>query len=117
MVINGADQQKCAKKPLQFDDWEAVGLSAWPHGEATLEKVHDVRREVSAMIKLGKRAMVFDLTSVKELHVNLLETLADLYDEVTTTYHDGAMIVINLDPQFHAEFLGFNQTRGIRLVL
>lgn len=117
VVINGSDHQKCAKKPLQFEDWKAVGLCAWPHGEITLEKVHEVRREVIAMIKVGKRAIVIDLTSVKELHVNLLETLADLHDELTATHHDGAMSVINLDLQLHTEFVKFNQTRGIKLIL
>jgi CheY-like chemotaxis protein len=117
VVINGAEHQKCAKKPLQFEDWQTVGLCVWPHGEMTLEKVHDVRREVSAMIKLGKKAIVIDLTSVKELHVNLLETLVDLHEELMTTHHDGTMSVINLDLQLHAEFLRFNQTQGIRLLL
>ncbi|MDD5558259.1 response regulator [Candidatus Methylomirabilis sp.] len=117
VVINGVDHQKCGKKPLQFGDWNQVGLYIWPHGVVTLEKVHDARREVIAMIKLGKKAIVFDLTSVKELHVNLLETLADLYEELMTTYHDGVMTVINLDQQLDSEFREFSQTQGIRLVL
>lgn len=69
------------------------------------------------MIKLGKKAIVIDLTSVKELHVNLLETLVDLHEELMATHHDGTMSVINLDLQLHAEFLRFNQTQGIRLLL
>lgn len=117
VVINGADHQKCAKIPLQFEDWNTVGLCTWPHGEVTLEKVHEVRREVSAMIKLGKKAIVFDLTSIKELHVNLLETLVDLREELMANHHDGTLIVINLDLQFHADFVRFNQTQGVRLVM
>lgn len=117
VVIDGTDHQKCGKKSLQFDDWDQVGLYAWPHGVVTLEKVHDARREVIAMIKLGKKAIVIDLTSIQELHVNLLETLADLHEELVATQHDGTMTVINLDPQLHTEFREFNQTQGIRLVL
>lgn len=117
VVIDGTDYQICGKKPLHFEDWDTVGLYVWPHGAVTIERVHDARREISAMIKLGKKAIVVDLTSVKELHVNLLETLVDLHEELMATHHDGAMTVINLDPQLHAEFLGFDQTRGIRLVL
>ncbi|MCZ7626131.1 MAG: hypothetical protein M5R38_10335 [Candidatus Methylomirabilis sp.] len=117
VVINGVEHQKCAKKPLQFEDWQKVGLCTWPHGELTIEKVHDARREVSAMIKFGKKAIVVDLTSVKELHINLLETLVDLHEELITTHHDGTMSVINLDLQLHAEFLRFSQAQEIRLVL
>ncbi|NJD67209.1 MAG: response regulator [candidate division NC10 bacterium] len=117
VVINGVEHQKCAKKPLQFEDWLKVGLCTWPHGELTIEKVHDARREVSAMIKFGKKAIVVDLTSVKELHINLLETLVDLHEELITTHHDGTMSVINLDLQLHAEFLRFSQAQEIRLVL
>lgn len=117
VVVNGTEQQKCAKRPLQFDDWKTVGLCAWPHGEVTLERVHEVRREVGTMIKLGKKVIVFDLASIKELHVNLLETLSDLRDELVATHHDGVMMGIQLDPHLHAEFLRFNQTQGIRLVM
>jgi len=117
VVTNGIDHQKCGKKPLQYEEWDLVGLYVWPHGAVTLDKVHDARREISGMIKLGKKAIVVDLTSVKELHVNLLETLTDFHGELMATHHDGAMTVINLDPQLHTEFRGFDQTRGIRLVL
>lgn len=115
VVINGTDHQKCGKKPLQFGDWDTVGLHVWPAGVVTLEKVHDARREVSAMIKLGKKEIVFDLTNVKELHFNLFELLSDCYDELIAFHHDGTMTVINLDPQFHTEFREFSGTRGIRL--
>lgn len=117
VVISGTDHQRCGKQPLQFRDWDLVGLYTWPHGVVTLEKVHDARREISAMIKLGKKAIVVDLTSVKELHVNLLETLSDIHDELMTTHHDGEMTAINLDPLLHAEFQEFSQTQGIKLVL
>lgn len=117
VVTNGADHQKCAKKPLQFEDWNLVGLYIWPHGVVTLEKVHEMRREVSVMIKQGKKAIVIDLTGTQELHINLLETLSDLYEELKGTRHDGAMSAINLDPQLHTEFREFSQTRGISLVL
>lgn len=117
VVINGSDYQMCGKKPLQIADWDLVGLFHWPQGAVTLEKVHDARRQVNAMIKVGKQTIVVDLTSVKDLHINLLETLGDLYNELMATHHDGAMTVINLDPQLHTEFRESSQTEGITLVL
>ena len=116
VVINGTEHQKCEKKPLHFEDWDRVGLYTWPHGAVTLEKVHEARRETSVMIRQGKKAIVVDLASLKDLHLNLLETLADIYGELMATHHDGKMTVINLDPQLHVEFRGFNQTQGIGLV-
>lgn len=116
IVLSGSDYTICRKKPLEFGDWDQVGLYTWPHGVVTIEKVHDARRDVSAMIKLGKKQIVFDLTSVKELHINLMETLGDLHEELMTTHHDGVMTVINLDPQLHAEFQEFTHTQGVRLI-
>jgi hypothetical protein len=115
VVINGTDHQKCGKKPLHFENWDAVGLHLWSGGVVTLEKVQEARREVSAMVKLGKKNIVFDLTHVKELHFNLFELFSDCYDELMATHHDGTMTVINLDPQFHTAFREFSGTRGIRL--
>ena len=116
VVINGTEHQKCDKKPLHFEDWDRVGLYTWPHGAVTLEKVHEARREVSVMIRQGKKVIVVDLASSKDLHINLMETLADIYGELVATHHDGKMTVINLDPQLHTEFRGFNQAQGIGLV-
>lgn len=115
VVINGTEYQKCGKKPLHFENWDTVGLHVWPGGVVTLEKMHDARREVSAMIKLGKKHIVFDLTNVKELHFNLFEMFSDLNDELIAMHHDGTMTVINLDPQFYTEFREFSGTRGIKL--
>lgn len=116
VVISGSDYTVCRKWPLEFNNWDDVGLFTWPQGVLTLEKVHDTRREVSGMIKRGKRQIVIDLTGVKELHVNLMETLSDLYDEVMSTHPDGTITVINLDPQLHTEFREFSQAQNITLV-
>ena len=116
VVINGTEHQKCDKKPLSFENWDLVGLYTWPHGAVTLEKVHEARREVSVMIRQGRKAIVIDLANSKELHINLMETLADVYQELMATHHDGKMTAINLDPHLHTEFRGLNQAQGISLV-
>lgn len=104
VVINGVEHQKCGKKPLHFDDWNKVGLYVWPLGPVTLEKVQDCRREVSNMIKLGKKDVVFDLVHVKELHINLVEALSDLADELIATHRHGTMPIINLHPELQSEY-------------
>lgn len=104
VVINGVEHQKCGKKPLHFDDWNRVGLYVWPVGPVTLEKVQECRREVSDMIKLGKKDIVFDLVHVKELHMNLIEIISDICDELIATHHDGTIPIINLHPELQGEY-------------
>lgn len=117
LMLNGEEHQKCGKQPLQFADWSAVGLYVWPPGTTTLEKMHDMRREISVMIGAGKKAIVVDLTNVTELHVNLLETLADLRGELLAAHSDGAMTVISLDLHLRYAFEASPFSEGIRNVL
>lgn len=104
VVINGVEHQKCGKKPLHFDDWNRVGLYVWPMGPVTLEKVQECKREVSDMIKLGKKDIVFDLVHVKELHINLVEVISDLCAELIAAHHNGTMPIINLHPELQGEY-------------
>lgn len=117
IILDGTERQKCGKQLLQFADWSAVGLYVWPPGTATLEKIHDARREISVMIGAGKKALVVDLTNVKELHVNLLETLADLRGELLAAHHDATMTVISLESHLRYAFEASPFSEGIRIVL
>jgi CheY-like chemotaxis protein len=116
VVINGVEHQKCGKRPLQFDDWDKTGLYVWPTGPVTQDKIQGTRRDVSTLIKQGKKDIVFDLVHVKELHINLTELLSDISDELIATHRDGTMTVINLLPELHGEFRNLlGSSRVIRL--
>lgn len=115
VVIDGVEHQKCGKKPLHFDDWNRVGLYVWPVDPVTLEKVQDCRREVSDMIKLGKKDIVFDLVHVKELHMNLVEVLSDLADELIAAHRGGTMPIINLHPELQGEYRSAIDTAVVKL--
>lgn len=116
IILNGDEQQKCDKRPLQFAEWSTVGLYVWPAGVVTIEKTHDAQQEIIRMIGSGKKAIVVDLTNVTELHVNLLETLADLRGELLKAHPDGTMTVISLEPTLRYAFDASHLVEGIQVM-
>lgn len=116
IILYGKEQQKCNKVPLQFADWNTVGLYVWPSGTVTIDKMHDARREICTMIAAGKQAIVVDLTNVTELHVNIQETLSDLRGELLKAHNNGTMIIINLDPMLQFPFESSPFAEGMKLV-
>jgi len=95
LAIEGKEHQKCVKRPLLVDSLEQVGFVTWT-GRIDTARSPELRKQLLALVREGKRDIVIDAQNVTVAHYNLFEILSDVSSELVNLHPDGLVNVINL---------------------
>ncbi|MFB3819145.1 MAG: hypothetical protein ACE147_15885 [Candidatus Methylomirabilales bacterium] len=113
IAIEGKEYQKCPKRPLLVESLEAVGFAVWA-GQLDAARSPELRKQLLALIREGKREIVIDCQGLRQAHYNLYEILSDVYDELAKHHPDGVIHIINLSQSLQEEFRKATISKGVR---
>jgi CheY-like chemotaxis protein len=113
IAIEGKEYQKCAKRPLLVDSLEQVGFATWT-GRIELSRSPELRKQLLAHVREGKREIVIDAHGIEAASYNLFEILSDVCDELVKVHPDGLVNVINLADPMLEEFRKATINKGVR---
>jgi DNA-binding response OmpR family regulator len=113
IAIDGKEHQKCVKRPLLVDSLEGVGFATWT-GRLEASRAPEMRKQLLALVREGKRELVIDAQGLQAANYNLFEILSDVYAELAKVHPDGAVHVINLAEPVLQEFRKATINKGVR---
>ncbi len=113
IAIEGKEYQKCPKRPLLVESMEQVGFTNWT-GRFEPARAPEVRKQLLAFIREGKREVVIDAKGLEAAHYNLTEILSDAHAELQKLHPDGVIDIINLSDQVLEEFRKGTINKGVR---
>lgn len=113
IAIEGKEYQKCAKRPLLVDSLEQVGFATWA-GRIEPARSPELRKQLLALVREGKREIVIDAQGLEMASYNLFEILSDVYAELVKVHPDGVVNVINLADSLLEEFRKATINKGVR---
>ncbi len=113
IAIEGKEYQKCPKRPLLVESLETAGFATWA-GQLEVSRSPELRKQLLALLREGKREIVIDCQGLRQAHYNLFEILSDVYDEMAKQHADGTIHIINLAPALQEEFRKATINKGVR---
>jgi CheY-like chemotaxis protein len=113
IAIEGKEFQKCLKRPLLVESLEAVGFVSWT-GRLEAARAPELRRQLLALIREGKRELIVDAHGLEAVHPALFEILAEASAELVKLHPEGLLHVINLAEELEGELRAALVGSGVR---
>ena len=113
IAIEGKEFQKCPKRPLLVESLERVGFTAWA-GRIEATRSPELRKQLLAFVREGKREIVIDAQGLEAAHYNLIEILSDVHAELVKIHPDGVMHILNLADSVLEDFRKATINKGVR---